>query len=210
VRCGNQNKMDKTKTDDTRKHIPWRYPYGPVNLSIRSWKNIHTALSYEPVRLFNNSVTNWMFLYWPWYRFSVSSIDPRGSGSILLTSNLYQGQYRNNQLVILYYKHNIVFCYDICFFPLLFPTNRSISKEILYWIHSFIATTGFNIWKCQFGFKNKIYFTQDLTWLNHDNIGSFIIISRGTILFYDNNYNIYIHFVNCVFFLQNPALVFQL
>jgi hypothetical protein len=22
VRCGNQNKMDKTKTDDTRKHIP--------------------------------------------------------------------------------------------------------------------------------------------------------------------------------------------
>jgi hypothetical protein len=25
VRCGNQNKMDKTKTDDARKHIPWRY-----------------------------------------------------------------------------------------------------------------------------------------------------------------------------------------
>ena len=25
MRCGNQNKMDKTKTDDARKHIPWRY-----------------------------------------------------------------------------------------------------------------------------------------------------------------------------------------
>jgi hypothetical protein len=24
VRCGNQNKMDKTKTDDARKHIPLR------------------------------------------------------------------------------------------------------------------------------------------------------------------------------------------
>jgi hypothetical protein len=114
--------------------------------------------------------------------------------------------HRNNQLVILYYKHNIVFCYDICFFPLLFPTNRSISKEILYWIHSFIATTGFNIWKCQFGFKNKIYFTQDLTWLNHDNIGSFIIISRGTILFYDNNYNILFLNPNWHFQILNPVV----
>ena len=52
------------------------YPYGPVNLSIRPWKNIHTALSYGPVRLFNKSATNWLFLYWPWYRFSVSSIGP--------------------------------------------------------------------------------------------------------------------------------------
>jgi hypothetical protein len=40
-----------------------------VNLSIRPWKNIHTALSYGPVRLFNKSVTNWLFLYWPWNRF---------------------------------------------------------------------------------------------------------------------------------------------
>jgi hypothetical protein len=29
-----------------------------------------------PVRLFNKRVTNWLFLYWPWYRFSVSSIGP--------------------------------------------------------------------------------------------------------------------------------------
>ena len=25
MRCGNQNKMDNTKTDDARKHIPWQY-----------------------------------------------------------------------------------------------------------------------------------------------------------------------------------------
>jgi hypothetical protein len=30
VRCGNQNKMDKTKTDDARKHIPWRYNQLPL------------------------------------------------------------------------------------------------------------------------------------------------------------------------------------
>jgi hypothetical protein len=36
------------------------YPYGPVNLSIRPCKNIHTALLYGPVRLFNKSVTNWL------------------------------------------------------------------------------------------------------------------------------------------------------
>ena len=41
---------------------------------------IYTALSYGPVRLFNKSVTNWLFLYWPWYRFSVSSIGPRTYG----------------------------------------------------------------------------------------------------------------------------------
>ena len=108
-----------------------------------------------------------------------------------------------------YYKHKIVIRYDICFFPLLFPTNRSIIKEILYWIHSFIATTGFNIWKCQFGFNHKMYFTQDLTWLNHANIDSCITISRGTILFYYSKYNLYtlIHFVNCVFFLQNACCI---
>jgi len=111
------------------------------------------------------------------------------------------------------YKHKIVIRYDICFFPLLFPINKSISKEILYWIHSFITTTGFNIWKCQFGFSPKMYFTQDLTWPNHDNIVSFIIIWWWTILFYYNNYNVYIHFANCVFSLKVLLwrfLVFQL
>ena len=66
---------------------------------------MHTALSYGPVRLFNKSVTNWLLLYWPWNRFSVSSIGPRPSGPILLTSNLYQSQYRHRQLVTLYYKN---------------------------------------------------------------------------------------------------------
>ena len=55
------------------------------------------------------SVTNWLFLYWPWYRFSVSSIGPRsygprantGRGPILLTENLYKGQCRNSQFVTL-------------------------------------------------------------------------------------------------------------
>jgi hypothetical protein len=28
VHCGNQNKMDDTKTYDIRKHIPWRYVLG--------------------------------------------------------------------------------------------------------------------------------------------------------------------------------------
>ena len=44
---------------------------------IRLGQYIHTALekySYGPVRIFNKSATNWLFLYWPWYRFSVSSI----------------------------------------------------------------------------------------------------------------------------------------
>ena len=27
MHCGNQNKMEKPKTDDARKHIPWRYMY---------------------------------------------------------------------------------------------------------------------------------------------------------------------------------------
>ena len=64
------------------------YPHGPVNLSIRPWKNIHTALSYGPVRLFNKSVTNWLFLYWPWYRFSVSSIGPSPTGLGANTAHL--------------------------------------------------------------------------------------------------------------------------
>ena len=35
MRFGNQNKMDKTKTDDARKHIPWRYASA---LEFRRWK----------------------------------------------------------------------------------------------------------------------------------------------------------------------------
>lgn len=59
------------------------------------------------------------------------------------------------------YKHKIVI-----WFPLLFPTNNSISTEILYWIHSFVVIAGFNIRNFPFRFS---HFMQDLTLLNHDN-----------------------------------------
>ena len=40
----------------------------------------------DKVGLLNKSALNWLFLYWHWYRFSVSCIGPRRYG--------YRGQYR--------------------------------------------------------------------------------------------------------------------
>jgi hypothetical protein len=45
---------------------PLIYPYGPGKIFIRP--------SYVPVRLLNKSVTNWLFLYWPWYSLNVECL----------------------------------------------------------------------------------------------------------------------------------------
>jgi len=72
VRCGNQNKMDDTKTYDIRKHIPWRYILSFLyifssidffsiififHIFLKRWIfNTFLLLSYINVK-FNNSMT---------------------------------------------------------------------------------------------------------------------------------------------------------
>ena len=51
MRCGNQNKMDKTKTDDTRKHIPWPY--------YTDWQRPNTHTLY--IKKYENKVNTFPF-----------------------------------------------------------------------------------------------------------------------------------------------------
>jgi hypothetical protein len=64
--------------------------------------NIDVVHGIGNVFIFNLCICiNWLFLYWPWYRFDVNCIGPRPVGPRSNTADResIRGQYRNNQLI---------------------------------------------------------------------------------------------------------------
>ena len=110
-----------------------------------------------------------MFLYWPRIdsRSGVLARGPTGLGPIQLTSNLYQGQYRNNQLITLYYgKPTSISCWyskkHIIWFWYKRKLHR-ITNDLLFGyihvcshVHRFTGSHVHIFWRCSRGHDRMI------------------------------------------------------
>ena len=106
------------------------YSYGPRKIFIQPCHTDHLDYLIKVLR-------TGCFCIGPGIDFRSAVLALRTTGLGTNTANLesipgpIQKQPVSNTTFV-YYKHKILIRYDICFFPLLFPTNRSIIKEIVY------------------------------------------------------------------------------